>query len=590
MRNVRFHLIGTFLLIIGFTTSWGEAAPSSAPDSSGQTVYFPLMMKPTEGLRVSQVRVLQGSSLSGGYAVYLADRETLVRVFVDTADGKSVSEVTGRLCGYDALGQTLGCMPADNGTIMAPSTEEALQSTLNFHLPIAWTKPGFNYHVDMDPADLDPNTASGSARFPSSGKQAIDFVEAPKLDVVVVPVEYRPSENSQTFIPVTDDLSYLTYLPIKLFPVPAVDYQTHALYTYVPSSSSKNLDRVDGWVNLLEDITALHNMENSSGSKHFYGLVNLYEAHGCNGGCITGIGWLGGIGAHKTAVGWSGFGAGNAAASETMVHEMGHNFNRKHVACSGKETNIDEDYPYPNGVIGQFGVDVSGGKLYQPDDYSDYMSYCDPTWTSDYTYWNIYHYRRNTATTVQLNSEAVEASYISGIIAPDGAVTLQPVYSQRTPVPAIGSGSFTLQLLDVDGRESSVYSFNPYEIADSGGYRGFGLFVPSVEDLGGLRVFHDDQILAERYAQDIVERLDVKESSLAIDRSAAALQLDWSLESEQVLAYRLRFSQDGGKTWQVLALDWRDSEFRLPLELNRGLLEIQATDGLNTSTKVITID
>jgi hypothetical protein len=467
--------------------------------------------------------------------------------------------------------------------------EEVLESTLNFRLPMTWTKPGFNYHVDLDSGDLDPNTASGSSRFPSSGKQAIDYVEAPRLDVVVVPVEYRPSESSQTFIPVTDDLSYLTYLPIKLFPVPAVDYQAHAFYTYAPSSSSKNLDRVDGWVNLLEDITALHKMENPSGSKHFYGLVNLYDAHHCNGGCITGIGWLGGIGAHKTAVGWSGFGAGNAAASETMVHEMGHNFNRKHVACSGKETNIDEEYPYPNGAIGQFGVDVAGPKLYQPDDYNDYMSYCDPTWTSDYTYWNIYQYRRNTATTVQLMSDAVEALYVSGIIAPDGAVTLQPVYSQMTPIPVIGSGSFTLQLLDMDGRESSVYAFKPYEIADSGGYRGFGFFVPVVEDLGGLRVFQGEQILAAKYAQDVVERLDVKESTLAIDRSAAALRLDWSLESEQVLVYRLRFSQDGGKTWQVLALDWSESEFRLPQELKKGLLEIQATDGLNTSTKVISI-
>ncbi len=589
MRKASIQLLGLLLLLLIITTSWGKVALSVAQPSSAQKAFLPLVMKPRDDLTVSEVKVIQGTSLSDSYLISIADRETLVRVFVGTSNGDPVSEVTGRLCGYNAGGLSLGCMYADNGTITPPSQEEVLDSTLNFKLPMAWVKPGYAYHVDVDPVDLNPNNATAAVRFPSTDKQPFNFVPVSKLEVTVVPIEYRPYQSSQSFLPKTDDISYLTELPVKVFPVSKINYHNHANFTYTPTSAEENLDQILGWINLLADLTAVHAMEDPTGIKNYYGLVNVFGAHGCDGGCITGIGWLGGTGKNKTAAGWSGSDADRQAASETMVHEIGHNFNRKHVVCTGSEDNPDLDYPYANGAIGQFGLDVIKGTLFQPDSYYDFMSYCDPTWTSDYTYWNIYQYRKDTLTSAALASEVGKAYYVSGVISPDGEITLRPVYSQTTRVPVYGMGSHTLDLLDYSGRTVASYLFNPVEIADSGGYRGFSLFVPLESDLGGLRVLQGTKVLVEKIDLNKLVTRDMNQASVAVDRIGDQMHLRWSAPIEQDVVYRIRLSKDGGKIWQVLALNWSRREFLLPAGLNDGLLEIQSSDGLPISTTIVNL-
>jgi hypothetical protein len=590
MRDKVIRLVVIGLSLLALFTSWGEPGSVVAQSGTASKIHLPLIAKPPAGLIVSQVQVIQGTSASASYAVYIADRETMVRVFVGTSNGSSLSGVTAKLCGYAAGGQSLGCIYADNGPLYAPSQEGSLGSTLNFRLPLAWVQPGFAFQVDLNLVDSDPNHFSGAGRFPLSGKQAVNFVAVPNLDVVVVPINYRPYQSSQSYVPETNNLSYLTDLPIKVFPVSSIEYHEHAFYAYAAGEADENLDEVEGWIELLANLTALHDMEDPTGEKNYYGLVNSYQAHGCSSGCITGIGWLGGTDGHKSALGWSGFGAGTAAASETMIHEMGHNFGRKHVACSGKESNVDGAYPYPEGLIGQLGLDVTSGNVYQPDEYADYMSYCEKTWTSDYTFWNIYKYRQNAQTSSTLSTEAVQALYVSGTISPEGEVTLKPVYSQFTQIPAFTAGSHSLDVLDTSGGTAASYAFTPYEIADSGGYRGFGFFLPAESNLGGLRVLKGGQILAEKYAALESKSLDTLERSSSIDRSGTQSLLRLPGAKDHELVYRVRASQDGGQTWRVLALDWSAATFPLPAELDTGLIEIQSSDGLHAQTMVIDLD
>jgi hypothetical protein len=75
---------------------------------------------------------------------------------------------------------------------------------------------------------------------------------------------------------------------------------------------------------------------------------------------------------------WSGDGSGSMLVSKTMTHELGHNFDRKHVLCEGSEDNIDKNYPYPDGTIGVYGLDVEEKKLIDPTTFFDFMSYCQP--------------------------------------------------------------------------------------------------------------------------------------------------------------------------------------------------------------------
>ena len=589
------------VLVVLILTAWMEIssplAKAKASEALTPRAFLPLTLKTDIDLTVAAVKVIQATSASDSFAAHIAGRPALARVFVATSTGKSISGVTARLCGDDEVNTSLGCILPDNGSISAPSKENKLSRTLNFSLPTGWLRPGFSYHVDLDPQGSIHESDRTNNRYPATGTQPFDFVNAPVLKAVIVPVAYQPYASPQVYYPQSDDLDYLTSLPIKVFPIPAASYQTHTSYLYQPAEIQYNLDNLDGsgWSKLLEEITAIHNMEDPSGSQNYYGLVNSFDAHGCANGCITGVANLGRSGGYQTAVGWSGYGEASPAASETMVHELGHNFNRKHVLCLGSENDPDFSYPYPGGKIGQFGLDVATSTLYNPNSTFDIMSYCLSTWTSDYTYWNIFQFRQSAGLRVETSPSPEEAFYISGLISPVGQVTLGPVYRQAVELPGLVEGPYVLDLLGSGGQVLATHTFNPVEVADAPGYRLFGFFVPAIDGLNGLRLRVGERLLVERSINERMNSVAFEIGALSLEGDQNRTSLSWPAVSHPSaeVVYRLRFSADSGQTWQVLALDRSDPEFHLPsrsgTDFSRGLIEVQASDGIHTHTRVFNL-
>lgn len=88
---------------------------------------------------------------------------------------------------------------------------------------------------------------------------------------------------------------------------------------------------------------------------------------------------------YRAAVGiWYDFAP--AFTYQTMVHEVGHNHGRDHVACAGNEGATDPNYPIPGGSIGVFGWGIHD-ETFRPPTFADYMSYCPDGWSSTYA-WN----------------------------------------------------------------------------------------------------------------------------------------------------------------------------------------------------------
>lgn len=569
-----------------------QAALAAEPGASQPAVFLPVVFKKNFDLQVNNVKVIQGTSASEDYAVYIAQRKTLVRVFIGTGSGQVVRNVTARLCGYSQDGAALGCLQAEN-SVQAPSVESDLARTVNFELPAGWVQPGYAYHVDVDPSRVINESNRTNNRYPAQGTQPFLFTQAPALDIMILPVRYQPYPGTQIFRPETGDLTYLTELPEKVLPVPSVSYPIHSDYFYRPRSSEYNLDNPNGsgWYQLLHELTMVHNQEDPQGTYNYFGLVDSFGAHGCNpSGCITGISNVQATGGQLTAAGWSGYGPGTPEASRTLIHELGHNFGSAHVACTGTEPKPDADYPYENGLIGVWGVDIVEERLNSPEVYADFMSYCDDIWTSDYTYWHIDAYRRSAAAERQATSPATQAFYLGGYFSPGGAVHLDPVYEQMAPVTASKSGSFGMELLGEGGRILAVYAFEPVVSADVEGFSGFGFFVPSVRGLQGLRVSRDGRILAERIVEQPAVGLSMAGRSLDYRVTGSEIQLDWGSSEKPAsgVLYRLRLSIDGGRSWQVLALNLNEPAFSVPpdskLIVPGAVLEIQATDGIHTST------
>lgn len=584
-------------ITLGFIHGGGEGRPSQAVPA--RSIYLPIVRKNTIDLTIDKVKVIQGETLSDGYQVYIANRPAIVRVFVGSKNGLTVEGVVGRLCGFDISGSRLGCLAPDNGPIKVPSIESRLNRTLNFTLPLSWILPGNSYYIEIDPERLLPGEYSDNNRYPLQGRQPFNFIESEPLRVRVLPVEYRPYPGSQVFLPETSNLDYLTGFPIRIFPVPSSNFELHAPISYAPARDIHNLTFPNGWVNLLNLVTTVHSMEDPQGAFHYYGLVNSYDAHGCANGCITGVANLGGDGGERSAVGWSGLGAGTPEASVTLAHELGHNFGRRHVLCQGNETDIDKNYPYPGGSIGQFGLDIPAYTLYPPTQYADIMSYCPNLWISDYTYWNIFQYRRVRSSLGGYSLLSGEAFYIRGNVSPEGTIELLPVYRQHVEKVNLPMGPYRIELLGRSRQILATYTFPMLEIADAPGYRHFGFFVPAIQGFSGLRISKEGRVLIEKFVQGGLERPSSRTKELSLRFTGKEAILSWPGYFHQTgsVVYLIRYSKDGGKSWQVLALDWRDHRLSLPLEWlgsldalsGEGLVEVQASDGIHTQAEIFAL-
>ncbi len=76
---------------------------------------------------------------------------------------------------------------------------------------------------------------------------------------------------------------------------------------------------------------------------------------------------------------------GNAYSYETFVHELGHNQGMQHVFCpGGNSAGNDPTFPEPNGHLRAWGFGVRDFYLHDPETNFDYMTYCGPTWPSDW--------------------------------------------------------------------------------------------------------------------------------------------------------------------------------------------------------------
>lgn len=587
--HLRLLLLVSLVILAGFFLGDSSTTRVSASANPEHTLHLPVIFKKDFDLNVTDVKLVQGITVSDPFSVYIANRDTEVRVFVGTGTGKKVKGVSAELCGYDAQGGQLGCIHPENDPIVAPSFESNLAGTINFQLPVDWTKPGFGYHVLIDPEHLINESNRTNNRFPVQGSQPFNFTSAPVLRMMILPVIYQPFPTSNTYWPEIGNLDYLTWMPEKVLPIPKADYQTHLPYAYTPTTLNQNLNNGTGWLQLLNELTAIHNLEDSSGTFNYYGVVNSFDAHDCGDGCFTGVSHTAATGGELTGVGWSGLGPGTNEASRTLVHELGHNFGRSHVNCNGLEPSPDLNFPYPGGSIGRWGLDVAEDILYNPENIADFMSYCTDVWTSDYTYWNIYDYRKTHLDQV-VGLPQTRTLYISGYRTVDGKVYLAPIYEQLSTLTEFPAGNYRVELLGDQGKVLASFPFRMVEVADIAGSAQFGFFVPAVTGLQGVRILEGDQVRVEKFVSGEMKTFPVGGSGFTRVLTDASLTLSWidRYQAGKEISYRLRVSQDGGKSWQVLALKLNSPGFTMPvqpgMDLSQAIFEVQVSDGIQTST------
>jgi hypothetical protein len=371
------------------------SSDSSTPASSGPAAAAaPATPPPTaaDQMAIDEVAVYQavkttvvkeGALVAKTNAPVIANRPALVRVFVK-AIARTRPAIEGELRVKRAGKEDL--VLKDGGKRIALELDDsAMEQTLNFEIGAEDMTPDATFSVKvgtkLDSGDVVTFPADGTAA-PFSAKTA-----SQQLRVKFVPVTYE-ADTGTSITPDLADMASLKETLYKMYPVASVEITVREPLKW---STPVKADG-PGWDTLLSGIMQLRRADKAASDVYYVGVFTPKETidQFCDkGSCILGIAPQAGelsVGMRAALV----LGYKNRGAGSTLAQELAHAMGRAHAPCGSPQA-VDTDYPYPGGSIGVFGYDIVTKTLLDPSGrYRDFMSYCGPTWTSDYTFAGIY--------------------------------------------------------------------------------------------------------------------------------------------------------------------------------------------------------
>ncbi len=514
-----FALALTLIVGLGVDTRQSAAAPVGTPD---QFTYLPIVAKPPEVL-ITSLEISQSIQDVNNTVPLVANRPTVVRVYT-TVDGATSMPNTTITLTATRNGVALPPVVSNAQTALDAPSRSNLNSTFNITLPASW----LSGTVQM--------TAKVTGQSRGSYAQTVTFNTVPTLNVVLVPIKYTHSPTGATFAgPTTNHISDWM---MRAYPLSNMNVSTHSSYSF-----TGNLQTSSSWESLLNQMSALKFNDGVADSTVYYAYIDFDCGwFNCSTGGIAGIGWIG----YRESVGLD-FGAVDGTG-ELAGHEIGHNFGRYHAPCN---VTGDVNYPYAGASIGEYGLDGIGGtlELLSPSGYVDMMSYCDPVWVSDYTYKALYTDQVNNGAFVWAPQE--ESLLISGSVADDGDVSLNPVYMLPQTAVSPQNGSYQVELLDAAGNVISTHLVDLMVAEEEGiSVRAIRGVVPAPDvPVAELRV-------VELASGTAVANRTLSTASMAVKASLAqrseTATVSWGIAG---VPANVRYTANDGQTWTTVGLN-----------------------------------
>ena len=427
--------------------------------------------------------LVQAAQSYAGKVPLVADRQALLRVFV-TADYTNAYRPAARATFF------LGEEEIHVASLEAPSglpgrvDESSLASSFNAIIPGSVVQPGVEMVVEIDPDSTLSTTTGSQLRIPATGRRALDVRTLPPLDVTLVPVafssEVSKGDNEMVAALVRDmatNDSRATLQPARaLLPLTELNVRLREPY----ATQADTLE--DGGIGLLDEIHLLRFIEAGATDEYYHGILAWPASRYPGSWGYTGIAYIGG---------WAGLtlshigGVYRTGFPDTFAHELGHNLSLRHAPGCGAG-GPDPAYPYDGAFTGVWGVDFDTGgefgRLISPARYRDFMSYCDPAWTSDFNFTKAIEYREQFVVSAAADGgmSARKTLLVWGRVLEDGGLILEPVFEWEAPVKLPTSpGPYRLEGVDGSGGRMFSLSFTPDQV-DHGG-AGF-LFAVPVEE------------------------------------------------------------------------------------------------------------
>ena len=389
----------------------------------------------------------------------VADEEALLRVFVvaPDAEGKPIPPVRATFHVDGEVVEVVELTP-DSAFIRDEVDESSLASSANAVISASVIRPGLELVVEIDPdTTLDPDLGV-ARRIPEAGRIKVDVREMPDMELTLIPFLYDEEPDS-SILDVTDDLeaedpllwTVRTLLPVSEFALTIHD----PVFTNTTSP-----------VGMLAQTNAIRIAEKGRG--YYMGTMVESQAD-----------WAG---TAPYGPAWVSFAIPDSVA---MAHELGHNMGLLHAPC-GPLTNADPAFPQRDGTIGAWGYDFTRGVLVAPST-TDWMSYCDPVWASEFFYSNIVRYRHDIGSEQSAPSHAASGPslLIWGGVDREGTLFLDPAFvlDASAALPR-SAGPYGVTGVASDGAELFSFSFSMPEMADGDGSSSFAFVVPAQTSWG----------------------------------------------------------------------------------------------------------
>lgn len=306
---------------------------------------------------------------------------------------------------------------------------------------------------------------------------------------------------------------------------------------------------------------------------------------------------------------------GQPFMSGTAAQELAHNFGRLHVNC-GNPDFVDNGYPYPTDTLssaaaGFQGLDPLTHRLILRTQAKDFMSYCAPKWTSDYTWRALLAHMPSPgfplAPRGPAGAGATLGSLVCGHVAPDGHTYFLPI----TPLAQANSRAVATRMtagpdyakwtlhFSKSGTEVGTFPVKVFEVPTDAGADNEGTSFLANMDLSTLEydsmelVSATDGLLGKRtagIAAPSVTLLYPLGGETIFNGSNPIIKWNASDPDNDTVQTTVRWSNNQGATWTTLAYGVLGNQLDTTGITMPGAskadcrVELITTDGLHSTT------